>query len=222
MNRTIRSIILTGVIMLWILLFNTQPVQAGKSPTVYRVGYTGPISLVAEFNLNTTAAEVMGLWSIKGTVFIKDVDFDDAWIEFDSWTISLSEVQNNGVAWGWVGANAKSDAAYSNSFDAKEPSVTIPFGIKNITYGNPKCYVITGLSPCSLWAPLKGMINKFSAMLTTIKLEAYFKDDKKMGGSCSLPGWDDRNSAYSETCKWAAFSNNVHQFSWTSIGSGKK
>jgi hypothetical protein len=222
MNRTIRSIILAGVIMLSILLFNTQPAQAGKSPTVFRVGYEGSISLLAEFNLPTTAADVLGFWSTKGKVFIPDVDFDLASIDFGSWTISLSEYQKNQVAWGFVGANAKSDPAFSSSFDPKEPSITIPFQIKNIKYGNPKCGGIRNF-PCNLWVGMQGMIGKFSAMLTTIKLEAYFKDGNKMGGSCSLPGWDDRGSAYSETCKWIAFSVNIHtNNNWTNIGSGKK
>ena len=154
--------------------------------------------------------------------FIPDVDFDLASIDFGSWTISLSEYQKNQVAWGFVGANAKSDPAFSSSFDPKEPSITIPFQIKNIKYGNPKCGGIRNF-PCNLWVGMQGMIGKFSAMLTTIKLEAYFKDGNKMGGSCSLPGWDDRGSAYSETCKWIAFSVNIHtNNNWTNIGSGKK
>jgi len=223
MNRTIRSIILAGVIMLSILLFNTQPAQAGKSPTVFRVGYYGTISLLAEFNLPTTAADVLGFWSIKGNVSVSSISFEHASIWFDSkWKIALMEFQKNGMAWGLVEANAKSDDADSSSFDPKEPSVTFPFQIKNIKYGNPKCGGIMNF-PCNLWVGMQGMIGKFSAMLTTIKLEAYFKDENKMGGSCSLPGWDDKGPDYSDTCKWIAFNNAyASHHDWTSIGSKKK
>ena len=221
MNRTIRSIILAGVMVISILLSGPQPAQAGKSPTLWRMGYYGPISLEAEFNLPGTPAGVVGSWRMTGNVSVSNISFEHASIWFDSkWKIALMEFQKNGMAWGLVEANAKSDDADSSSFDPKEPSVTFPFQIKNIKYGNPKCGGIMNF-PCNLWVGMQGMIGKFSAMLTTIKLEAYFKDENKMGGSCSLPGWDDRGSAYSDKCKWIAFSYRARH-DWTSIGSGKK
>lgn len=217
MKLMIRSVILAGVLVLLILVFSTQPAQAGQASTVFRVpNYAGHITLeplyIFSFDQSGSSVRQILTWNNQGTLSIMFYGNagDYAVIRFGSWQILITDIDTvpNGSTSLILSASAAANLLRSSSVDPKEPSFTIPFQVNKISYSGPVCSSSFSRA-CSMvyWNALKMAAEELSRDLTTIKLSVYINTGDKLGGSCSLPGWDQTtapNSTYSENCMWTA------------------
>ena len=208
MKRKIRSVILAGIMVLSMLLSITQPVRAEISPTVFRVpSYSGHITLEILYLMDNGGARMTITWKTQGTLAIAyPGDSSFALIHLGNYSIIYTESEN-GKTTSMVGSAISNPRLVSTSFNSQGPSFTIPFDILNVSLKEAICPFEIGCV-ADLWNNIRITVLEWSQKPKKMKLSVYFNTDNKIGGDCSLPGWDEQTTGdikYTENCTWIAY-----------------
>jgi hypothetical protein len=214
MKRAIRSVVLAGVIVIIsILLSAPQPVQAGKSPTMWRMeNWVGHIHLRAQAD-STDWAFYSTFFETRGPInLILGSSYKNVEIHFDPWNI-LQGVGDSVWYGAVVSASAGSTQSISSAFskapsDTDFPFFTIAFSVIDPKFTAQNCWQ-TEDDYCSkiVWGDVMERVSDLATFVTHMKLEIIVNDGDTLSGTCSLPGWDEitePHMTYSETCMWSA------------------
>jgi hypothetical protein len=214
---------LAGVMVLWIMLYCTQPAQADKSPSTSALEdtlFTGHITLKPKYHVSYGGSEENILWIAEGNLFI---DFDGkanglnkARIDFNRIDISYDLVDSADefctTIHYFAVAIAEAEVTSYSLFDPKEPAFTIPFKIGNAKFLE---YEMTGDCPGMVGEDdgtiIYPSIDGMSTLMNKIKLHIIAHPGNFLSGTCSLPGWDEATGGpyvYSEECLWSAYLEN--------------
>jgi hypothetical protein len=215
-KRIIRSLMLAGAMVFSILLSSTQPAQADKSPSASDTPvYVGHITFQPKYHVSYNGTIQSINWLTQGTLLIyfdgKASGLNKISAVFDKSNIaySMNTPADAMCTSTYYEVDAISDlnAESSTNFDTQEPSFTFPikFGKAGVlewqVTGNCKG---TGEGGGTYTFP---MIDGIASLMKTLKLNIYLVTEATLGGSCSLPGWDENSSppyVYSEYCHWSA------------------